>query len=111
MNFQFSILIFAIVLVIVGTIVLKYSVKSSVRSQKWPPYVANCPDYWLDTKGDGTACQSDGMNDHPKMTGCTGTVDFTKYKTLCDKYNVSNTCGIYWDGINYGNNSLSKQCS
>ncbi len=109
MNFQFSILIFAIVLVIVGTLVLRYSVKASIQSQKWPPFVANCPDYWMDTTGDGSACQSSTMNSNSK-SGCNGTVNFSKFNT-CQKYNIANDCGIYWDGINYGNTSLnSKVC-
>ena len=109
MNFQFSILIFAIVLVIVGTLVLRYSVKSSIESQKWPPYIANCPDYWIDTTGDGSACKSSTMNVSPAV-GCFGIVNFNQFST-CEKYNHSNQCGIYWDGINYGNTSLnSKVC-
>jgi hypothetical protein len=109
MNFQFSILIFAISLVIVGTLILRYSVKASIQSQKWPPFIANCPDYWIDTTGDGSACTGSNMNVSPAV-GCFGTVNFNTMNT-CQKYNHSNTCGIYWDGINYGNTSLnSKVC-
>lgn len=109
MNFQYSILILAIILLIVGTIILSYSVKASVKSQKWPPYVSNCPDYWLDTDGHGSACKSSIMNQSPGAL-CSGVVNFSKYND-CQKYNISNQCSIYWDGINYGNNNMSKQCS
>jgi hypothetical protein len=110
MNFQFSILIFAIVLVLVGTLVLRYSVKSSIVSQKWPPYIANCPDYWIDTTGDGSACKSSAMNVSPEV-GCFGVVNFNEMNT-CQKFKRSNDCKIYWDGINYGNTSnTAKMCS
>ena len=109
MNFQYSILILAIVLLILGTIVLSYSIKSSIKSKKWPPNVSNCPDYWLDPSGDGSSCQSTDVN-----TGsgdlCSGTVNFSTYNE-CEKYNISNECGIYWDGINYGNETIIKKCS
>jgi hypothetical protein len=109
MIFQNSILILAVVLLIIGSIVLAYAIKSSIKSQKWPPYVSNCPDYWLDTTGNGSACKSSGVNMSPGAL-CSGTVNFSKYDP-CQKYNISNTCGIYWDGVNYGNEALSKQCA
>lgn len=109
MNFQNSILILAILLLIVGTITLSYSIKSSIKSQKWPPYVSNCPDYWLDPTGDGTQCTSSTVNISSGAL-CSGRVNFNQYNS-CQKYSISNQCGIYWDGINYGNNALSKQCA
>ena len=109
MNFQNSILILAIILLIIGTIVLSYSIKSSIKLKKWPPYISNCPDYWQDKNGDGSYCIGSDVN---TSTGalCNGTVNFSAYNN-CQKYNISNACGIYWDGINYGNNSLVKECS
>lgn len=109
MNFQYSLLIFAIVLVILGTILLKYSVKASIRGEKWPPHVANCPDYWIDTNGDGKACTSSDVN-VGFGSSCHGIVNFSAMDN-CTKYNTSNQCGIYWDGINYGNAYMSKTCS
>jgi hypothetical protein len=110
MNFQFSILILAIILLIIGTIVLSYSIKSSIKSQKWPPYISNCPDYWLDTTGNGSACKSSNVNISSSGGLCKGIVDFSRFDD-CQKYKISNSCGIYWDGINYGNNKLSKICN
>jgi hypothetical protein len=109
MNFQISILILAIVLLLVGSITLSYAIKSSIKAQKWPPHVSNCPDYWQDVSGDGSACLGTHVNTTPGAL-CSGTVNFSKYNS-CQKYNISNTCGIYWDGINYGNEILSKQCA
>lgn len=109
MNFQYSLLIFAIVLVILGSLILKYSVSSSVRGEKWPPYVANCPDYWTDTTGDGKACKSSTINIGFGQS-CNGIVNFSSMDN-CQKYNTSNQCGIYWDGINYGNPYMAKTCS
>lgn len=109
MNFQYSILILAIILLIVGYIILSYSIKASIKAQKWPPYISKCPDYWIDTNGNGSACKSSNVNSSSGQL-CSGIVDFSKY-TDCQKYNISNACGIYWDGLNYGNTTLSKQCS
>jgi hypothetical protein len=109
MNFQNSILILSIVLLIVGTIVLSYSIKSSIKSQQWPPYIANCPDYWVDTTGDGTSCSGGTANVNLGLTGCHGVVNFDRMN-VCDKMKVSNKCGIYWDGITYGNNQVVSKC-
>lgn len=110
MNFQYSILILAIILVIVGSIILSYSIKSSIKSKKWPSYISNCPDYWLDTTGDGTACKSNLVN-VSTGTGCYGDQVNFSGKSLCEKYKISNECGIYWDGINYGNPKVAKDCA
>lgn len=109
MNFQTSILILAIVLLLVGSIVLSYSIRASVKSQKWPPNISNCPDYWVDELGDGTTCTSTGTNVNENLTNCSGTVDFSVL-SLCDKKKSANTCGIYWDGITYGHNPLISKC-
>ena len=109
MNFQTSILILAGVLLLVGAIIIGYAIRNTIRSKTWPTYIANCPDYWTDQAGDGSQCVSHDAN---AGTGalCSGTVNFSQYAS-CDKYNISNTCGIYWDGINYGNQTLQKQCA
>ena len=106
MNFQNSILILAIVLLLIGTFVLSYSIKSSIKSKQWPPYIANCPDYWRENANQ--SCTSLGSN-ISSGTGCSGTVDFSKMP-LCDKYKAANACGIYWDGITYGSNPLVSKC-
>lgn len=63
------------------------------------PY--NCPDYWIDSTGDGSMCISTG----PNITDtCKGTMDFSG-KQPCDKLKKSLSCpSIIWDGITYGNN-------
>jgi hypothetical protein len=109
MNFQTSILILSIVLLLVGSIVLSYSIKSSVKSKKWPTNISNCPDYWIDEDGDGIKCRSNGVNANSNLVNCNGIVDFSG--SLCDKKNKAIKCKINWDGITYGNNSLNSICN
>ena len=88
---------------------IRYSFKKHSSSSRENVIIANCPDYWIDTKGDGTECVSTGAN---ITQTCTGTMNFSG--NSCDKLNKVLPCtGMVWDGITYGTGSISaskKHC-
>jgi hypothetical protein len=110
MNFYVVVIIIAILTCVGVLFWINSSFKKHVSSSRENVIIANCPDYWIDTKGDGTECVSTG----PNITQtCTGTMNFSG--NSCDKLNKVLPCtGIVWDGITYGTGSISaskKHCS
>jgi hypothetical protein len=70
--------------------------------QVWPPFVANCPDYFIDVKGDGSECAN-----KLSLGTCPGSLNFTTSPYIgsggnCANYYCANGCGVTWDGITYG---------
>lgn len=102
MNFQKICIIIACVLLVILFSIIAVSFNSSYSKAIWPPIIANCPDYWNDLNGDGTACVNvKGLGNNSSVTSKTQQVDFTNYSS-CNKYNYCNTNEITWDGISYG---------
>lgn len=56
LNFQKSILVIAILIFILVLIVVGTVISKSNKKQTWPPIVGDCPDYWIDLSGNGSAC-------------------------------------------------------
>ena len=56
LNFQKSILIIAILIFILMLIVIGIVISKSNKKQTWPPIIGECPDYWIDLSGNGSAC-------------------------------------------------------
>jgi hypothetical protein len=99
MTFQTIILTIAVIGLIVMLVIIGVSLaKSTSTGIVWPPIIGSCPDYWVDLKGDGAACQNvKNLGTCPNQK----TMDFTGYST-CNKYQWSNACHVTWDGITYG---------
>jgi hypothetical protein len=123
-NFQKMTLTIAGIILLICIVILILIFVFPNTSQVWPPMVSNCPDYFVDTTGDGSNCTNplkiigspscmttptSGVN-APNFTvgnyiGSTGT---------CAKYNWATGCEVSWDGITYGvrnpctNNSSSS---
>jgi len=51
-----AILILSVILIIIGVSLSK----SGAGETQWPPIIGDCPDYWVDIEGNGSAC----MNTH-----------------------------------------------
>jgi hypothetical protein len=108
--FQKMVLVIAIVALILLLATIGMSLSNSTKTN-WPPIVGDCPDYWVDLSGNGSAC----YNSH--QLGTCGlsktesdvkvTLDLSGY-TDCDKYNWSKNCGLTWDGITSG---VSNPCA
>ena len=82
-----------------GTLtVMGFMIYNSKTSTKYPPEVAECPDYW-DSTGPNKCrntlkvgkCDADEMDfNEPKYSGPTG---------LAEKCKWANECGLVWDGL------------
>ena len=100
-NFQNSVLIFASVLLVICLLIFLYIIIKNKYSStnNWPPLVSNCPDYWVDSAGNGSNC----INSKDLGT-CKEPMNFTVAPYIgdsgaCSKYNWATTCGVTWDGI------------
>jgi len=109
-SFQGIVIIVAILLLIITLILIGLLMAKSKNTEQWPPLIGACPDYWMDTSGNGSNCVNVKDLGIPKCIERVGghfTKDFsTDYYTgdqgLCNKYTWANTCGVSWDGITYG---------
>ncbi len=104
-SFQQIVLTFAIIFLIVILVVIGYSLTNSKTIVKWPPMVANCPDYWEDiTNSDDDAVGSVRCSNTntQNINSCGTEKIFVKTDTPCIKYTWATNCGSTWDGITYG---------
>ena len=118
-GFQRIVLITAIVLLIICLVFIGMILSKSKKNSQWPPIVGSCPDYWIDTQGNGGNCVN--VENLGKCTSGTGVTpanlqnatnsiismnfDAAQYKGsqgTCNKYKWANSCGVTWDGITSG---------
>jgi len=110
-SFQSTVMIIATILLIISLIIVAIITLSSRYSRKFPPVVAECPDYWADmSKGDASECVN--IN-HVGSKSCANKMDFSgaQYRGaqgLCAKANWARNCGLTWDGVT--NNPRAGSC-
>lgn len=108
-DFKKKVMLFFLVLLVIILFAMAYTINKKTSDMKWPPYVANCPDYWLDLSSNGSRCH----NQHSLGTCAIATeanetyVDFTSSVYTgssgdCNKKKWATNCGVTWDGITYG---------
>lgn len=102
-TFQKTTLTIAIVLLIIALIV--FALLMSQSAKRYPPVVANCPDYWVDLNGglvnDGSSCYN--VKNLGKET-CKKQMDFTtdfwsSSDGTCNKQKWAKACDLTWDGV------------
>jgi hypothetical protein len=110
MNFQRVVLTVATVLLVVALIFIGLSIHGANKKKKFPPVIANCPDYFTD----------EGTNDKPlckntKSLGLCGdkVPDFGESKYIgengmCEKKKWARQCNVTWDGISNDLNLCSN---
>lgn len=86
-------------IMLAGTLtILGFMIYKSKTSSKYPPEIAECPDYW-DSTGPNKCrntlkvgkCDVEDMDfNDPKYSGPTG---------LAEKCRWANSCGLVWDGM------------
>ena len=114
MNFQKIILTVAIVVLIIILVFIGIALSKASNSETWPPVIGDCPDYWVDMSGNGSAC----LNSHRlgrcnlPSEGNDATMDFDQNpfngeNGNCAKYKWATTCQVTWDGITSG---VKNQC-
>lgn len=108
-NFQKIVLTIAIIVLILVLVFVGIALSKSKKTEKWPPIVGNCPDYWMDRSGNGSSCfnyQSLGTCNIPSSDD-DNVMNFniSPYNTpegACAKYTWAKNCGVSWDGVTYG---------
>jgi len=105
-TFQKIVTVTATIILIISLCFIGLALYRQKYKSDYPPIIANCPDYWIDTSGNGAACKPD-----PNITNttadpkCTGEIDFTlptwsgQGSGQCNKYRWAQTCNLSWDGI------------
>ena len=83
---------------------------NSKNTDKWPPMIGDCPDYWIDMSGNGGNCvniknlgscnTNTGKKNYQTMNF--NQAPFTGSNGTCAKYKWANFCKLTWDGITYG---------
>jgi uncharacterized membrane protein YdjX (TVP38/TMEM64 family) len=107
-NFQRIVLFIAVVLLIICLIIIGLVLVNSKNNQQWPPIVGDCPDYWVDTSGNGGNCinvKNLGKSP-PSPMDFTSSI-YTGSNGTCNKYKWATLYGLTWDGITYG---VSNPC-
>ena len=98
MTFQSNVIIIATIILIGLLIFIGFSLKKNKTKTKFPPVLAECPDYWdsYDNKCSNIHSLGTCNFDEPK--------DFTNNIYIgdsgdCEKYKWAKNCGVSWDGI------------
>ena len=118
MNFQRGVIIVAIIVLIIVLVAIGVILYQSTTNATWPPYLSDCPDYWVDLSSNGAAC----LNTH-RLGKCnipskdnpnTMNFDVSPFNDStngsCNKYNWAKGCNVEWDGITYGvDNPCNKE--
>ena len=101
-NFQMIVIYLGITLLLIALILIGYTFYTNKVTEQWPPIIGDCPDYWVDTSGNGGNC----VNTHNLGNGtCSAkTMNFSVAPYigstgLCAEYKWATACGITWDGI------------
>lgn len=117
-SFQKTTLVVAIIILIISLVFIGVVLKTSISSQKWPPMLGDCPDYWVDLGKNGSKCynpQKIGSCNIPTQSN-KNTMDFTtdvftgddgacnkkKWADRCSKSSSNGMSTVSWDGITYG---------
>ena len=104
MNFQKSVMMVAIVLLVICLIMIGIAMYNNHYSTDFPPIVADCPDYWIERPSE-TPDQSICYNvKNLGRSECEKTKDFsgslwTGNEGTCNKFRWATSCDLTWDGV------------
>lgn len=117
-SFNRTVLIITVILVIIALIITGILILKSLREQKFPPIVGDCPDYW-DVKKESSTNNINCVNKTTVNTGksnidcnvypVSNFIGNTPQDVICKKFKWAKRCGIIWDGIS--NKSYEDACS
>jgi len=100
-NFQRTVINVAVVLLLISLTLIGIIIYRNSYKNIYPPVVAKCPDYWVDTLTDGKSTCVNVKN----LGSCNETeMDFSTSfwsgkSGLCNKYQWARKCDVTWDGI------------
>ena len=101
-GFQKIVVIVATAILIISLCFIGLSLYNQKYKADFPPIIANCPDYWIDSSGNGSACKQDDKN---PIGTCPGPMNFTTPQWAgqntgpCNKFKWAKGCNLTWDGI------------
>lgn len=114
-NFNSLVLKIAIVILIILLIVIGLTMYYSAVNAKFPPVIAECPDYWnvLRDENNKIICKNVlkiNPNSVSEIDSCNkiDPVNFkgtTNDETVCNRFNWATNCNVIWDGITNNNAS------
>jgi len=96
MNFQIIVLTIALLLLVASLVFIGYALYTNRFSKKFPPVIAECPDFWI--------AKNDKCENPENLGNCTGPMDFNSNKFKgnngdCEKSKWARSCGVSWTGI------------
>ena len=117
MNFQSIVMIVATVILIFALATIGVALSNLNSDIKYPPVIADCPDYWSISKKPNTdpSKPSEFICNNDKQLGNNCTVfnsSDSKYKGiggLCAKKQWADKCDVTWDGVT-NNPDAKKDC-
>jgi hypothetical protein len=97
--FQKTVSTVAIIILIIALSIIGITLYRQKFNSKYPPVIANCPDYW---DVSGNLCINSMKLGNPSCK--TVNMDFTTgnfagTNGLCAKYHWARSCNLTWDGI------------
>ena len=101
-SFRSIILIVASCILILFLFIIGYSFYHERFNRKYPPVLAECPDYWdIISQGNNTRCSNVRKLGNEN---CPTIMDFSYSHWngkdgLCNKYKWAKKCDLTWDGI------------
>ena len=101
-SFQDIVINIAIFFFIITIVIIGVSLYRNKASFSYPPVVADCPDYWIDSSvGNGSNCQN---KKNLGKSSCEKNMDFSTSnwsgdRGLCNKARWAKSCDLTWDGI------------
>ena len=100
MAFQKVVINIALVILVIMLLFIGYTMYNSKLTEKYPPHVAQCPDYWKVTG-------KNGCDNVMNLGTCPGTMNFDGpdwlgSQGLKKKREWAKGCGVVWDGVTYG---------
>jgi hypothetical protein len=106
-SFQKSVLIIAGSLLIIMLLILGYILYKKKHNTSYPPVIAGCPDYWVDTGSNKNGSNCKNIKNLGKET-CQKEMNFSSAlwmgnRGLCNKAKWAKTCDLTWDGITNNN--------
>ena len=116
-SFNSLVLMIASIILIILLITIGIIMYYSAKNARFPPVIAECPDYWnVEKEGDKTICKNIlkiNPNSVSEIDNCNkiSPVNFTgpsNEETVCNKYKWASNCGIIWDGITNNNASCIR---
>jgi hypothetical protein len=110
-SFQNIVISVAIFFLIITLLIIGFALYKNKSNFVFPPIIADCPDYWIDTLDqNGSTCKN---IKNLGNASCEKVMDFSTSnwsgnRGLCNKSRWAKSCDLTWDGITTNNNICKK---